>query len=289
MDLIILENESLSKHTTFKIGGNARYFACPKTLEQVLDAIKFAKSKQLSFQVLGNGSNVLATDDGYSGVIISMSKLSGISIMGNFFYCKSGALLSKCGNFCLENSMSGFERLCGIPGTIGGAVSMNAGAYGGEITDILVQSTYMDIDGNITILKKEDHDFSYRHSFYTENPKYIILEAVFELKYSNKTHIKSVMDDCKAKRIDKQPINFPSAGSTFKRPTGYFAGKLIEDAGLKGYRVGGACVSQKHSGFVINDNNATCKDVLELISDVKKKVFDQFQITLECEIKVIGD
>ncbi|MFI3226685.1 MAG: UDP-N-acetylmuramate dehydrogenase [Clostridia bacterium] len=289
MDLKILENESLARHTTFKIGGNARYLVLPENIEQVKSAIDFAKKLDLPFEILGNGSNVLVSDNGYKGVIIKLTKMNDMSLNGDKLTCQSGALLSKVGNFCLEHSKTGFETLCGIPGTVGGGVFMNAGAYGGEISDILQSSTYMDLNGNIFELKKEQHDFAYRHSFYSENQQYIILNATFELGNGNYDEIKALMDDCKFKRIDKQPIEFPSAGSTFKRPVGYFAGKLVEDAGLKGYRVGGACISPKHAGFVVNDEKATCNDVLTLISYVKKQVLDKYNVELECEIKKIGD
>lgn len=243
----------------------------------------------MKYEIIGNGSNILVSDNGYDGVIIKPSNFNEITIENDVLYCQSGALLSKIGTFCQNKSKSGFEALCGIPATIGGAICMNAGAYGSEISDILISSTYLDNNGEIKILDKNQHDFSYRHSFYIENPEFIILEAKFAVKNAEKEQITADMLDFKERRISKQPLNFPSAGSTFKRPEGYFAGKLIEDAGLKGFRIGGACVSEKHAGFVINDKNATCLDVLNLIEEIKKQVFEKFDVKLECEIKMIGD
>ncbi|MFI3114580.1 MAG: UDP-N-acetylmuramate dehydrogenase [Clostridia bacterium] len=287
--LEILENQSLAKYTTFKIGGNAKYLALAKNHAQIIEAINFAKKENLPYVILGNGSNVLVSDDGFNGIVIKLSKMNEIFLDGNELTCQSGVLLSRIGNFCLENEKTGFERICAIPASVGGAVFMNAGAYGAEISDILLSSTYMDKNGNVIVIQKDEHNFAYRHSFYLKNPEYIILEAVFLVEDAEKEDIKAIMDDCKQKRMEKQPLEYPSAGSTFKRPEGYFAGKLIEDAGLKGYRVGGACVSLKHAGFVINDGNATCKDVENLIKDVQEQVFLKFNVKLECEIKKIGD
>lgn len=289
MKLVILNNQSLKANTTFKIGGFAKFLALPKTYNQVKEAIDFAKSENLPYIFLGNGSNVLASDDGYNGVVIKFTKMNEISLNGDELYCQSGALLSKIGRICLENSKTGFEKICGIPATVGGAVVMNAGAYGSEISDILISSKFLDKNGEIFEISNNEHDFSYRHSFYINNKDYAILSAKFKVLDADFEEICEIMQECKTKRIEKQPLEFPSAGSTFKRPNGHFAAKLIQDAGLKGYRVGGAVVSLKHSGFVINDNNATCKDVLQLIEDIQNIVFDKFQVKLECEIKQIGD
>lgn len=288
-NLRVLQNEELKKHTTFKIGGLCKYLIYPLNQEGIFEAINFSKEKNLPYIILGNGSNILASDNGFDGVIIKLTAFNGMQIENDTLRVKSGALMSKVGKLCLNHELSGFEKLAGIPGTIGGAIVMNAGAYGAEISDCLVSSTYMDVDGKIIKLDKNDHDFSYRHSFYIENPNFIILDAVFKLKKEQKDAIKFEMDECTRKRIEKQPIEFRSAGSTFKRPTGNFAGKLIEDAGLKGYRVGGACVSKKHAGFVVNDKNATCSDVKKLIKDVQEQVYEKYNVKLECEIKMIGD
>lgn len=282
-NLEIIKNASLAKYTTFRVGGNADFLLYPLNQDGILQAINYCEN----YIILGNGSNVLVSDNGYRGAVISLAKMNGISIDGDILTCQSGALLSRIGNFCLNHELTGFEKLCGIPATIGGAICMNAGAYGGEISDILIESTCIDENGKEHIIK--NHEFSYRHSIYLKNPKLVITSAKFKLKKAEKQDILHIMEDCKRKRQEKQPLEYPSAGSTFKRPEGYFAGKLIEDAGLKGFRVGGACVSEKHAGFVINDKKATCNDILQLISLVQKKVLDEFNVKLECEIKIIGE
>lgn len=282
-------NELLSKHASFKVGGVVDILSTPKNLEELRKTLEYIKKNNLKWFVLGNGSNLLIKDSGYKGVCIKLSNFKEIEINDDTITVDAGALMSTVGNLCLKNNLSGFETLCGIPGTIGGGVYMNAGAYGFEISDILIKSTYMTPDGEIITLTKEEHDFSYRHSFYSDNPEYIILQSTFKLIIKEQEQIKELMDDCRHKRQDKQPLNFPSAGSTFKRPIGHFAGKLIEDAGLKGYTVGGASVSSKHSGFVVNHNKATSDDILQVISDVQKIVFEKFGIELECEVKIIGE
>lgn len=287
--LKVLKDENLSKHTSFRIGGKADYVLLPKYKEALCEALFYLRDNDIPYMILGNGSNVLATDNGYKGAVIKLTKMTGIHQTDNTLYVRAGTLLSAVGTYCLEHGLSGFEQLAGIPGTVGGAIVMNAGAYGAEISDILVSSEYIDQNFNYRILDKEYHEFSYRHSFYIEYPNYIITRAAFELKEAPKEQIKASMDDYKKQRSAKQPLNLPSAGSTFKRPEGYFAAKLIEDAGLKGYSVGGAKVSEKHSGFVVNYNQATCNDVLQLIEDVQKKVYQKDGIMLECEIRIIGD
>ena len=285
----IMKNEDLSNHTSFRVGGNVDYLVYPLGVKALIETINHLKTEDIPYFIIGNGTNVLVTDKGFRGVCIKLTQMNGINIEDNVAECECGALLSKVSNKCLENGLSGFEQLGGIPGTVGGSIFMNAGAYGREIADILISSTYIDFEGNIKTISKDEHNFSYRHSFYSENTDCIIISAKFQLKEDLKENIKQTIQDCKTKRIDKQPLEYPSGGSTFKRPDGHFAGKLIEDAGLKGYTVGGAMVSEKHAGFIINHNHATCIDILTLIEVIKNRVFEKNGVDLECEIRIIGE
>lgn len=280
----VLKNESLSKHCTFRIGGECEYLVFAENENELINILKFAKEKNVPLNIIGNGSNVLFSDDFHKGIILKTTRLDGIEVTGNEITAYCGAKLSKVCNTALENGLSGMEELNGIPGTVGGAVFMNAGAYGGEIKDVCVQTTYIDEDFNIKTLKNDEHNFSYRHSFFSDK-NCIILKSVFKLKNGEQIEIKEKMQEYIQRRNDKQPLNFPNAGSTFKRPEGYFAGKLIEDCNLKGFSSGDACVSEKHCGFVINKGNATAKDVKTLIEHIQKTVKDKFGVTLETEIK----
>ena len=280
------ENESLKKHNTFKTGGAADRFILINNVEELKKVLSFLKENNLKYFILGKGSNLLFDDEGYRGVIISMDNIKGLSVDGEYITAFSGETLTKTANFALSNSLSGMEFAHGIPGSVGGGVYMNAGAYDGCISDILVSSTYMDEKGNIFEITNEDHEFSYRHSFFSDK-NHIILSSKFKLKPHNADLIKEKMDDLKQRRISKQPLEFPSAGSTFKRPEGYFAGALIEQSGLRGKKIGGAMVSEKHCGFIINYDNATTNDVLQLIDYVKKTVYEKFGVNLECEVKYI--
>lgn len=280
------ENESMKKHTTFKTGGNAHRFIYAENIDHIKNLLVFIKENNLKSFVLGKGSNVIFDDNGYDGIIISTEKLKGLSLNDNYITAFSGETLCKTANFALENSLSGLEFAHGIPGSVGGGVYMNAGAYDGSISDVIESTDYIDFDGNIFTLNKDSHDFSYRHSFFTDK-NYIILSSKFKLNLGEKEKIKEKMNDFKNRRISKQPLEYPSAGSTFKRPTGYFAGALIEQSGLKGYTIGGAMISEKHCGFVINYNNATSNDILTLIDHVKQTVYKKFGIMLECEVKYI--
>lgn len=285
----VLRNESMKAHTTFKVGGEAEFFLTPKTVDELSKTIKYLKIVSYPYYILGNGSNVLVKDSGYKGAIIKIKEnLSGIEIDADncFVKAEAGATLAKIAKSVYEEGMTGFEFAAGIPGTLGGAVTMNAGAYGGEMKDIIMEVTVMDKAGNIDVKTAEEMKFAYRHSIVKEE-ELIVLSAIMELKAGDKEEIKEMMDDLAARRRDKQPLEYPSAGSTFKRPEGYFAGKLIMDAGLRGYRVGGAMVSEKHCGFVINAGDATAADVLQVISDVKAKVFEQFGVMLEEEVKIL--
>ena len=289
---ILFFNEPLKKHTTFRIGGAADLLVTPQSEEQLIKLFKYIKENCIRYVIIGNGSNLLFSDEGYRGIVVKIgSELSSIEAIpcenGMIINAGAGTLLSKLALFACENSLTGLEFASGIPGNVGGAVLMNAGAYDGEISQVLVRSTYLDCE-NFSVCTKnfDEHDFSYRHSSY-ENDGYLILSASFLLKKGNKEDILSKMKDLNNRRITKQPLEFPSAGSTFKRPAGLFAGKLIEDANLKGYTVGGAKVSEKHCGFVINTGNATCEDVLGVIKYVQNTVFAKFGVELETEVKII--
>lgn len=279
----------LAPYTSFKIGGNCKCLAQPNDYTQIIKVIEIFKKIDIPYYFLGNGSNVLVSDKGYDGAIILLTNgLSKISLVDeNKIECESGVSLNKLCNFALNNSLGGLEFAFGIPGSVGGAVYMNAGAYGGEIKDIISSCTYIDEENNIKTINACDMDLSYRHSIFT-NTKCCILKATFALYDEEKSVIKSKMDDYITRRKTKQPLEYPSAGSTFKRPVGNYASALIEQCGLKGYCVGGAMVSKKHSGFVINADNATCEDVLKLIDDIKKIVFEKTGYTLDCEVKTLG-
>lgn len=284
----ILEEEPMSKHTTFRIGGNADMFVSPK-ISQVADIVKLAKEYEVPVTIIGNGSNLLVGDKGVRGLVISFGKdAEEIQADGSCMIVSAGALLSKIAAEAAKRSLTGFEFAAGIPGTLGGAIVMNAGAYGGEIKDVLISATVLTPEGDVIELSNGELDLSYRHSCIPEK-EYIVLEAVLEFMPGEETEIREKMADFKNRRIDKQPLEYPSAGSTFKRPEGHFAGKLIQDAELRGYTVGGAQVSEKHCGFVVNKGDATAADVLQLIEDVKKNVYDKFQVELEPEVKMIGE
>lgn len=284
----ILENEPMSKHTTFRIGGNAEVFVSPK-ISQVADIIKLAKEYEIPVTIIGNGSNLLVGDKGIPGLVLSFGKdAEEIQVDGSCMIVSAGALLSKIAAEAAKRSLTGFEFAAGIPGTLGGAIVMNAGAYGGEIKDVLISATVLTPEGEVLELSNGELDLSYRHSCVPENG-YIVLEAVLEFMPGEEAVIREKMAELKKSRVEKQPLEYPSAGSTFKRPEGYFAGKLILDAELRGYTVGGAQVSEKHCGFVVNKGNATAADVLQLIEDVKKNVYDKFQVELEPEVKMIGE
>ena len=280
--------EPMAKHTTFQIGGQAQYFVTPGTTEEIRQILKLCKEEEVPYFVMGRGSNLLVSDAGMEGVVLQLyDNYSDFSIDGNQIQAQAGVMLSKIGYVARENSLTGFEFAAGIPGTLGGAVMMNAGAYGGEMKDIIATVQLMDEDGNLFEKTGEEMDFAYRHSI-VEEKNLLVLGATLTLQKGDKEAIDEKMKELASARKTKQPLEFPSAGSTFKRPEGYFAGKLIMDAGLRGYQVGGAQVSEKHCGFVINKKNATAADVLKLVSDVKAKVYEEFQVELEPEVRLVG-
>ena len=284
----IFINESMKKHTTFKIGGNADFLLLPNSIQQILDCIKICKENNIDYYIIGNGSNLLVSDKGFRGVIIKLFKnFNNIDINKNIIKAQSGATLSSIAKKAYENSLKGFEFASGIPGTIGGGVCMNAGAYGGELKDIVKQVTVLDNDKILTLTNK-NCDFEYRNSKILKD-KLIVLEVIIELKEGEKEEILSKMKENNKTRNDKQPVEYPSAGSTFKRPLNNFAGKLIMEAGLAGKSIGDACISEKHCGFIINKGNATCEDVLKLADFTCSQVKSKFNVDLEKEIRVIGE
>ena len=282
-------DEPMKSHTTFRVGGPAAYFVMPRTAEEVAKVAELCTQENVPYYIVGNGSNLLVSDKGYDGVIIQIYKqMSGVEVKGHEVYAQAGALLSVIAKRALDAELTGFEFAAGIPGTLGGACVMNAGAYGGEMKDVLKSVTVLDKEGNIKELVKEELELGYRTSVIAKKG-YIVLEAVMELQEGKAEDIKAVMDDLREKRITKQPLEYPSAGSTFKRPEGYFAGKLIQDANLRGFQVGGAQVSEKHCGFVINKDGATASDIMELMHQVSDKVYDEFGVRLEPEVKRLGE
>lgn len=284
----VLFSEEMKKHTSFKIGGPADIFVDCESADEVITAIGICKKMSVPYMILGNGSNLLVSDAGIEGAVIHIgSRMNKIDITGETVVCESGCLLSTLANTVWRESLSGLEFAAGIPGSLGGGVYMNAGAYGGELRDVIKSVTYIDSFGDIKTAEGDELDFSYRHSMFSEKD-YVILSATMELKKGNPDEIRAEMNELNKRRCDKQPLEFPSAGSTFKRPEGHFAGKLIQDAGLMGYSIGGAQVSEKHAGFVINTGNATAEDVLNLIEHIKKTVFEKFQVVLEPEVKITG-
>lgn len=284
----IFMEEPMKKHTTFRVGGPADVLVQPD--ETALAAIlALCRQYHVSYSFIGNGSNLLVGDKGIRGVVIEMTDPMGnIEVDGTKITAQAGAMLSKIANTAASNGLGGMEFAAGIPGSVGGAVVMNAGAYGGEMKDIIEKVYVLDENGAQLELDRDALDLGYRHSCIPEK-KYIVTKVVLELVPRNEAEIRSEMKELNEKRAEKQPLQYPSAGSTFKRPEGYFAGKLIMDAGLRGYQVGGAQVSEKHCGFVINKRDATAADICQLMRDVSDKVQAQFGVVLEPEVKMIGE
>lgn len=281
-------NSEMKNHINFKVGGPADILLKPKRAEQVVQSLEICKKNNIPYYVIGNGSNLLVKDGGIRGIVIKLTDMNNIEVNGCFIKADCGVMLSDLSTKAFENSLTGCEFACGIPGSVGGAVFMNAGAYDGEIKDIIKEATVIDNEGNLVVMSKDELDLGYRSSkVMREN--YVVVGAVFEFQKGNKDDIKEKVDELTRKREEKQPLEYPSAGSTFKRPEGYFAGKLIQDSGLKGYTLGGAAVSDKHSGFVINKENATAKDILDLIAYIQKEVKRQFGVELKTEVRIIGE
>ena len=283
----IQKDEPMKKHTTFRIGGPADYFIMPSNEKELAEAVRVCRKFLIPIYIVGNGSNLLVGDKGFRGAIIQLYKSMGtFQVEGNQITAQAGCSLAQIANAALDAALTGFEFAAGIPGTLGGAVVMNAGAYGGEMKDFLTSVEYLAADGNIVEVPAAELDLSYRHSIFEENGG-CILSATFRLKKGDAASIKARMDELMQKRIDKQPLDKPSAGSTFKRPAGAFAAALIDQCGLRGYRHGGAAVSEKHCGFVVNLGGATCADVLALCDEVRAVVKEKTGYDLEKEIRVV--
>ncbi|GFZ33645.1 UDP-N-acetylenolpyruvoylglucosamine reductase [Clostridium zeae] len=281
-------NSLMSEHIYFKVGGPVDILVNPNNVEQVMKTIGVCKKHNVPYFIIGNGSNILVKDGGIRGVVIKLSKLSKITVKDTEIEAECGALLTDVSKNALDNSLTGFEFACGIPGSVGGAVFMNAGAYDGEISFVIKEAVVLDDKNELRVLRKDELELGYRSSVVMQKG-FIVISATFELKAGNYEAIKRRVDELTARREEKQPLEYPSAGSTFKRPPGYFAGKLIQDAGLKGFTIGGAGVSEKHSGFVINKGNATAEDVLAVIHYVQSTVKDKFNVELHPEVRIIGE
>ena len=285
----ILEAEPMKNHTTFRIGGPADALALPKTPEEVAEVVRFCHEHAQPYYVLGNGSNLLVSDEGYRGIVLQLYRnFNDIQVNGEMITVQSGAMLAAVARTAYQNGLTGLEFASGIPGTIGGAVVMNAGAYGGEMKHVLREVTVLTKEGEVLAIPAKALELGYRTSVIPKNG-WIVLGTVLQLKKGDPEQILARMEELKEQRITKQPLDLPSAGSTFKRPEGYFAGKLIMDAGLRGFTVGGAQVSEKHCGFVVNRGNATAADVWELICEVKRRVKEMTGVELEPEVKLLGD
>lgn len=284
----ILYNEPLKNHTTFRVGGNADCFIKVTKAEELSPILNYLSKVEIPYLVMGNGSNLLVSDDGYRGIVLSVAEgMSDISVVGNRIYAQAGAFLSKVARVAAENGLTGLEFAAGIPGTVGGGIVMNAGAYDGEMKQVVESVTVLDATGNEMELDNATMEFGYRTSVLKKHP-FIATRCCFVLEQGDKQAILDKMADFQGRRKDKQPLEFPSAGSTFKRPEGHFAGKLIMDAGLAGYSIGGAQVSEKHCGFIINTGDATATDVYKLIAFVQEEVANRFSVKLEPEVIMVG-
>ncbi|MFA1821855.1 UDP-N-acetylmuramate dehydrogenase [Virgibacillus oceani] len=284
----VMVDEQLRNHTYTHLGGKADFLVRPETYEEVQEIVKLANKENIAFTLLGNGSNLIVKDGGIRGIVMNLQQLTDIKIDETTIIAQSGARIIDVSREALEEKLTGLEFACGIPGSVGGALFMNAGAYGGEIKDVLTSTVVVDREGNLLTLTAGELDLDYRTSNIPDKG-YIVLEATFELKFGNYDDIKAVMDDLTFKRESKQPLEYPSCGSVFKRPPGYFAGKLIQDSELQGSQIGGAEVSQKHAGFIVNKNKATATEYIDLIHHVQAIVDEKFGVKLEREVKIIGE
>lgn len=284
----VMLNEPMKNHTSFRTGGEADIFVSPDSIKSLKDVIKLFRENDIPFYIFGNGSNMLVSDRGIEGAVIHIGNgFSSIEVKENKITSGAGAILSAVSNAALENSLTGFEFASGIPGSFGGAVFMNAGAYGFEIKNVIKSVLVLNENLELEELSKDRLELGYRSSIFQKN-NYIILGGTIELETGNKDNILSEMNELNAKRREKQPLNFASAGSTFKRPEGYFAGKLIEDSGLKGKKIGGAQVSEKHAGFIVNTGTATTDDIINLMDFCKKTVYEKFGVMIEPEVRITG-
>ncbi len=287
---MVFVREPMSKHTTFRIGGPADLFLTPESIGQIESLCQLFRKEKIPYLVLGNGSNVLVGDQGIRGVVIQMgNRFASCEVSGNALKAQAGIKLSRLSGIALEHNLTGLEFAAGIPGTFGGALFMNAGAYEGEMSQVVTKVCYLDVNGMVREVPKEECSFGYRSSIFTKNPELIVLGGTVQLEQGDASQIRAKMDDFAERRVSKQPLHLPSAGSTFKRPEGHFAGKLIQDAGLMGLRVGGASISEKHAGFVVNDRGATAKDVRNLMEEVQMRVMEKYGVMLEPEVRFLGE
>ena len=284
--LIIRENEPLSLHTSFHIGGPAAVLAFPADTAELSALVRFARENEAPLRVLGGGTNLLVCDEGVDALVVRLPAQGQLALDGDALFVGAGVGKAFAAQAAADAGLAGLEFFHGIPGTVGGGVRMNAGAYGGETAQSVVRVTAMDENGNIRLYERDSLDFGYRHSLFSERPELIVLSAEFALTPDDPEAIRSRMRELAARRREKQPLEYPSAGSVFKRPEGYYAGKLIEDAGLKGFSIGGAQVSEKHAGFIINRGGASAKDVKALVAHIQKTVLDAFGVQLVCEIEM---
>ncbi|HLQ72145.1 MAG TPA: UDP-N-acetylmuramate dehydrogenase [Bacillota bacterium] len=284
----VVRQKPLKSHTYTRLGGNADFFVTPQTYKEVQEIVKLANKAEIPFTLLGNGSNLIIKDGGIRGIVLNLKQLDSIKVHETKIVAQSGALIIQTSRTALESNLTGLEFACGIPGSVGGALFMNAGAYGGEVKDVLESAIVVDRNGELLELGAEDLDLEYRSSNIPANG-YIVLEATFALKKGNYQEIKAVMDDLTYKRESKQPLEYPSCGSVFKRPPGYFAGKLIQDSQLQGKQIGGAQVSLKHAGFIVNIAGASATEYINLIHFVQDTVMEKFGVRLEREVKIIGE
>ncbi|MFA7573204.1 MAG: UDP-N-acetylmuramate dehydrogenase [Lutispora sp.] len=281
-------DEPMKNHTSFKVGGNADIFFEPKDIKELIEFIKYVKENSIAYYLMGNGTNIIVSDEGIRGAVIKLGdKMSSIEITEDRVSAQCGAKLPEVAKYAASNSLSGLEFASGIPGSIGGAAAMNAGAYGNEMKDVIEKVEVLDSNFEYRVLQNKEMEFGYRKSV-IEKHGYIVLGCTFKLKKANKSDIKILMDECTERRQSKQPLNLPSAGSIFKRPEGYYTGKLIEDAGLKGMSIGGAQISEKHCGFIVSKGDATAKDIYNLIKHIQRTVYERFGVKLETEVKLIG-
>ena len=282
-------NEPMKKHTTMKVGGLCDCMVEPSSIEEIQKVLEYVKENNIKYYIIGNGSNLLVKDEGVHALVIKIaSKFSSVEVNGEHIKAYSGCSVPKLAQIAKENSLSGLEFACGIPGSVGGGIRMNAGAYGSEMVNVVEKVGFLDENGNLKEIDGKDAHFTYRHSMFVDNPQYVVVYAIYKLQKGNKDEISKIMEENMNSRKQKQPIEYPNFGSVFKRPEGYFVGKLVDDCGLKGYKIGEAQVSTKHSGFMINAGDATCKDVLDLIEYVKEKVYEKFNVKLQEEVVILG-
>lgn len=282
--------EPMEKHTTMRVGGPADILVKPTEIDEIISVLSYAKSNNIPVTVIGNGSKLVVTDKGIRGIVIKLgNNFSSYDVDGEYITAKSGTFIPKLAIVARDESLSGLEFASGIPGVVGGSVRMNAGAYDGEIANCLVETTYIDENLDVKTIDNTSHKFAYRYSIFRENPKWIILSAKFKLTKGNKEDISNKMKINNDSRRAKQPIEYPSAGSVFKRPVGHYVGQMIQELGLKGYTIGGATVSEKHAGFIVNKGNAKAKDIIELIEYIRKKVLEKYSVNLESEIEIVGE